>query len=101
MSKKELYQKKIEGRLQELKDEIIILKTRVDNAKNDVQLEYLNQIEKLKKLEKEAEEKLSEFKQKGDDSWESFKESVEHNWDKLSDEITNLKKKFKDEESSK
>ncbi|AXH10129.1 hypothetical protein CP960_08670 [Malaciobacter halophilus] len=98
MTKKELYEKKIEGRLQELKDEISILKTRVDNAKTEVKLEYVNQLENLKNLEQIAEKNLDEFKNKSDDTWEKFKENIEESWDKLSCEITQLKKKFKENE---
>lgn len=95
MTKKELYEKKIEGRLQELKDEISILKTRVDNAKTEVKLEYVNQLENLKNLEQIAEKNLDEFKNKSDDTWEKFKENIEESWDKLSCEITQLKKNLK------
>jgi len=77
MNKKELYQKKLQAEFDQLSAEIDKLKAKAELAQADAQLDYYNEIEKLRSMRDEAKSKLAEFNNASDDAWEDFKEGMD------------------------
>ena len=83
MSMKELYERKMQSQLNELKTEVAGLKEKVGQAEANLELEYYTLIDELH-LELEAtEQKFHLLKQAQDEKWEEFKTELELSWDSL------------------
>lgn len=95
MSKKEAYEKKLQGQLNEWRAEIDKLKARTDSAEGDAQLEYYKQVEDLRTRQDAAREKLEELKAAGHDSWEGLKTGLDSAWDSLSRSVKSATSRFK------
>jgi len=83
MREKELYQQKVEARLEELKAEISRLRAQASGASADAQLEINKQIDALEDQLAEGESKLAALAAAGEDSWESIKEDIDTAWQSL------------------
>jgi hypothetical protein len=77
MSEKQAYRQKIDAKMEEWNAEIDRLEARADRAGADVQLEYYEQIKRLRALQEEARGKLKELEAAGDDAWEDFRDGVD------------------------
>lgn len=77
MSEKESYRKKIEAKMEEWNAEIDKLEARAERAGADVQLEYYEQLKRLRALQEEARKKLEALDETGDDGWEKLKGDIE------------------------
>ncbi len=95
MSKKEAYEKKLQGQLNEWRAEIDKLKARADSAEGDAQLEYYKQLEDLRTKQEVASEKLEELKAASNDSWEDLKTGLDSAWDSLSRSVKSATSRFK------
>lgn len=95
MNDKELYQQKMQARLDELKADVDKLKAKASGASADVQLDINRQIEVLERKIDEGKAKLSELAGAGEDAWESIKDGVESAWDSLKSAATDAASKFK------
>lgn len=95
MNDRELYQRKMQARLDESKAEIDKLKAKASGASADVQLDINRQIRVLERNIQEGRAKLSEIASAGEDALESIKEGVESAWDSLKSAATDAVAKFK------
>ncbi|WP_299203405.1 coiled coil domain-containing protein [uncultured Amphritea sp.] len=95
MSKKELYQQKLQAHLDEMSADINKLKAKADNAGADVQLEYYKQLEELKTMQASARNKLDELKNAGDDAWEDLKTGMDSAWGSISTALKSASSRFK------
>jgi len=95
MSMKDAYEKKLQAQLDEWGAEIDKLKTKVDNAEADAQLEYYKQIEELRSMQESASNKLVELKEAGDDAWEDLKAGIDSAWDSLGNALKSAASRFK------
>ena len=95
MNDKELYQQKMQARLDEWKAEVNKLKAKLSGASADAQLDINQQIRVLERNIEEGKVKLSEIAAAGEDAWESIKEGVESAWDSLKSGVTDAAAKFK------
>lgn len=95
MGKKEAYEKKLQGQLNEWRAEIDKLKARADSAEGDAQLEYYQQVEDLRNRQDVAREKLEELKAASHDSWEDLKAGLDGAWDSLSRSVKSATSRFK------
>ena len=95
MNEKELYQQKMQARLDEWKAEIARLKAKASGASADVQLEVNRKIETLEGKIEEGKAKLAELAEAGEDAWESIKDGVESAWDSLKSAAADAASKFK------
>jgi len=77
MSDKDSYRKKTLAKMEEWNAEIDKLEARADRAGSDVQLEYFEQLKRLRALQEEATGKLDELDDADDDSWESARDDVD------------------------
>lgn len=95
MSKKEAYQKKLQGQLDEWRAEIDKLKARAEAADGDARLEYYKHVEELRARQNAASEKLEELRTASDEGWEDLKAGVDSAWDSLSRSIKSAASRFK------
>ncbi len=86
MSIRDVYEKKMQAQLDELKSRLEVFKEKASQEETNLQLEYYTLIEEINLELKSAHEKLQLLKQAGDDTWEEFKTEVETTW-KLLDEL--------------
>jgi chromosome segregation ATPase len=90
MSIRDVYEKKMQARLDELKSRLEVFKEKAGQEETNLQLEYYTLIEEINLELKSAHEKLQRLKQAGDDTWEEFKTEVETTWDLLDELIRSV-----------
>jgi len=95
MNDKELYQQKMQARLDEWKAQVDKLKAKSSGASADAQLDVNKQIRVLERNIEEGKAKLSELTEASEDAWESIKEGVESAWDSLKSGVTDAAAKLK------
>ncbi|MGB5365094.1 MAG: hypothetical protein WBM75_00550 [Polyangiales bacterium] len=95
MNDKELYQQKMQARLDEWKAQVDKLKAKASGASADAQLDMNKQIRVLERRIEEGKAKLSELTEASEDAWGSIKEGVESAWDSLKSAATDAASKFK------
>ena len=83
MSKREIYESKMQAQLDELKADIAGLKGKVEQAEINLELEYYTLIDELHLKLEASEHKLELLKQANEETWEEFKSELEHSWDSL------------------
>lgn len=95
MSKRDIYQQKIEAQLDEWSAEIDKMKAKAAKAEADAQLAYKDRITELRQKQQVALEKLQEFREAGEDAWEDLKAGVELAWDSLGEALNSAKTRSK------
>ena len=95
MNDKELYQQKMQARLDEWNAEVDKLKAKGSGASADVQLDMNKQLKVLEGRIEDGKAKLSELTEASEDAWESIKEGVESAWGSLRSAATDAAAKFK------
>jgi len=90
MSIRDVYEKKMQAQLDELKSRLEVFKEKAGQEETNLQLEYYTLIEEINLELKSAHEKLQRLKQAGDDTWEEFKTEVETTWDLLDELIRSV-----------
>ena len=95
MKDRELYQKKMQAKLNEWKAEVDKLKAKASMASADVQLEMNKLIKQLEHRIEAGRAKLSELAAAGEDAWGAIKEDVESSWDSLKSSVRDAVAKFK------
>lgn len=83
MSMRELYERKMQAQLNELKTEIAALKEKVGQEETNLELEYYTLIEELHLKLEATEQKFHLLKQAQNEKWEEFKVELELSWDSL------------------
>jgi len=96
MDNKQLYQKKMNAKLDEWKAEVDKLKAKASGASADVQLDLNKLIKELEGKVDEGKAKLAEIAQAGEDSWDAIKESTESTWNSLKSAFSDTVSKLKD-----
>jgi predicted ribosome quality control (RQC) complex YloA/Tae2 family protein len=90
MSIRDVYENKMQARLDELKARLEVFKEKADQEETNLQLEYYTLIDEVKLELETAHKKLQRLKQSGDETWEEFKAEVETTWDSLDELIRSL-----------
>ncbi len=90
MSIRDVYEKKMQARLDEWKTRLEQFKEKADQEETNLQLEYYTLIDEIKLELESGHKKLQRLKQASDDTWEDFKDEVETTWDSLDDLIRAL-----------
>jgi len=83
MHLKAIYQKKMQPRLDELKEEIDALRQKADEAETKLELEYYTLLDELQAMLEMASQKFQLLTQANEDDWEDFKSEFETIWDSL------------------
>lgn len=94
-SMKKAYENKLQSRLDECTAEINKLKAKADTVEDDVQLEYYEQIKKLREKQTTAQKKLHELKEADEDTWENIKAGIHSTWESLGDALKSARNIFR------
>ena len=78
--KRKIYEEKLDAQLKEWSAQIALLKTKADNAKAEVKIDYYKTIESLQHKQNDARKKLQELKAAGDEAWGDIKTGAEKVW---------------------
>ena len=81
------YEKKMQSRLEDLKNEIDRLREKASRAETNAELEYYTRIEELETKLHVANQKFQLLKQASDSKWHKIKTEFELVWDSLHDLI--------------
>ncbi len=95
MNNKEAYEKKIQAQIDEWNAEIAKLKAQAAHAQADVQINYNNQIEELRRRKETVSEKLGQLKQASEESWEDLKAGVEEGIDLVKITVDSILSRYK------
>ena len=98
MEEKTTYQERLKKKLQELSDSLAELTFRAEQLKNDVTLEYQEQIDSLRDKQHKVREKLEELEEAGDEAWEDIKDGIEHAWVDLKKSLDSAWSRFKSDD---
>ena len=96
MNEKELYRKKVQAELDQLKAELDKLKARADKADADTKLKANKQIKELESKINEVENKLNELAETSADAWGALKNGVDSAMDSLKSGFKDAASKFKE-----
>ena len=96
MNEKELYRKKAQAELDQLKAELDKLKAKADKADADTKLVANKQIKELESKIKEGQTKLNELAETSADAWGSLKGGVDSAMDSLKAGFKDAASKFKE-----
>lgn len=83
MHLKALYEKKMQPRLDELKEEIDELRQKAGEAETNLELEYYTLLDEAQVELETASQKFQLLIQANEDDWEDFKSEFETTWDSL------------------
>ena len=83
MHLKAIYEKKMQPRLDELKEEIAGLRQKADEAETNLELEYYTLLDELQVKLEIASQKFELLTQANEDDWENFKSEFETIWESL------------------
>jgi uncharacterized phage infection (PIP) family protein YhgE len=95
MSKKEIYQKKLQAQLDEWSAEVDKLKAKADLAQDDAQLDYHKEIEKLRAMQETGSSKLAELKDASDEAWEDLKVGMDSARNSIGNALKSANSRFK------
>ena len=94
MDKKDAYVKKMKAQLDEWSADIDKLQAKAEKAEAGLQLEYQDQMEKVRSLRTAARQKLTQLKEAGGEAWKEFKTGVETARDELENALTKAQKQI-------
>lgn len=94
MSEKASYRQKIRAKLDEWNAEIDKFEAKADQAQADAQIEYYEQLKKLRALQEEAGNKLEALDEAGEDAWEDVKDGVDIAADALDHAVQSVRSHF-------
>jgi uncharacterized coiled-coil DUF342 family protein len=95
MSEKEIYQQKLEAKLDEWRSEIDKMRAKASGASADAKLEMNKMADELEAKIEEGKNKLAELADASDDKWESVKDDLEAKWQSLKSAFSDAASKFK------
>ena len=80
---REIFERKMQAQLDELKVELAELKDKAGRAEANLELEYFTLIDELRLKLEEVEQKFELLQEANDEKWEEFKTELELSWDSL------------------
>ena len=95
MGNKELYQQKMQAKLDGWKAEVDKLKAKASGTSADAQIKMNKHIREIESKIEEGKSKLSELATAGEGAWETVKDGLESAWDSLRSAISDATSKFK------
>ena len=90
MHLKEIYEKKMQPQLDELKAEIDELRKKADQAETNLGLEYYTLVDELQVKLESASQKFHLLTQANEHNWEEFKTEFELTWNALRELIKSV-----------
>lgn len=95
MDKRDVYEKKMKEKLDQWRDRIDELKVKADQAEAEAKIEYHQQIDKLRAMQRASEEKMRKLRTAGDDAWEDLKAGMDMAWESLGEAVRSAASRFK------
>ncbi len=74
--------------------DIEALEARASEAAADAKIEYFEQIDNLKKHQRDSQAKLDDLRQSSDSAWEDMKAGMEQSWNSLEKAVNNAASRF-------
>ena len=81
--KRDAYVQQLKAKMDEWKNEINELEAKAEQAKEEVETQYRQQIDEYRAKRKEIEDKIAEMEKAEDGVWEDLKEGIENSWEWL------------------
>jgi uncharacterized coiled-coil DUF342 family protein len=85
MSDRELYEQKLQAKIDEWKAEAAKLRAKAEGASADARLEWKRQVDDLEDEIGRAEDRLRELRESSGDAWASVKQGAEDAWASISE----------------
>jgi hypothetical protein len=95
MTDKEMYQRKLQARLDEINAEIDKFHAMAEKAGAEARLQYYEKLDELKDLQLKAIDHMAEFKASSDEAWEDLKTGMESAWNSLEDAVKTAISRYK------
>ncbi len=89
------YRENVKKAIDEIFDQIEVLKTKADNASEEVKQEYHQKIKELELLRDQMENKLQEIANAADDKWDDVKKTVNSSFESFREGFQKLGDLFK------
>jgi uncharacterized coiled-coil DUF342 family protein len=83
MENSDLYLQKINAQIDKYSAELALTRSKATVVHVDIKLEYLNQVEKVKKKRDGLKKKYKEISKASESLWEDIKEVTENAWNDL------------------
>lgn len=94
MSSKQAYVEKMQARLNKWDSEIEALEAKARETAADAKIEYFEQLDTLKKYQRDTQSKLDDLRRSGDEAWKDMKTGVDQAWDSLERAVDNASSRF-------
>jgi len=91
---KEVYQKRIESQLSQLRGKVDELSQQATQAEAYLQIEYHQWVSHLRFKQERAQLRYEELKNSGERSWEDFQDGVEHSLTDLKNSVDQTMLRF-------
>ncbi|MGM0596891.1 MAG: coiled coil domain-containing protein [Myxococcota bacterium] len=95
MNKKELYQQKLEAKLEKWSADIEKLKAKAKDLNAESQIKYKKEIEEMQYLLKATRAKLDDLKNTSKGAWDDIKSGLDTSKESLKNAITSAYSRFK------
>jgi hypothetical protein len=82
-TKKEIYQQKVEAKIEQVNAQIDSYLSKIDETKADTKLEIKNQLDDLTNQRKTVERKFEEIRNAGQDAWSDMRSGLDDAIDEL------------------
>ncbi|WP_291322620.1 hypothetical protein [Desulfonatronospira sp.] len=86
---------KLKAKLDEWNAEIDRLNAKAEQTEAEAKMEYLQQVEELKKYRDEAQQKMEMLQEAGEGAWEDMKSGVEMAVESMAQAIKSARERFK------
>lgn len=94
MDKKEIYRKKIEGKLEEWKAEADKFKAKAKQRQIDTEAEFKNEIDQVMQKRDYLISRVKELNSAGEEAWKEIREDIEKAGDEFKKTLKKARKKF-------
>ena len=95
MERKEMYQEKLQAKLDELQARIMQLKAQGKQLESGAQLELQQQIEALRVKQQSVKDKMAELSNAGEDAWQDLKSGINKATDELAEAVRAAGQRFR------
>jgi len=94
MEEKDLYQKKLESKLKEIKARMEMLEAKAVQAKAEFKPEYQKHLYELRQKREALRSKLDEIKKSSGEAWKDVQQGAQAAWDELDKAFRDASNKF-------
>ncbi len=92
---RDAFVQKLKAKIDEWNAEIDRLNARAEQAEADAKMEYLQQVDEIKKHRADALQKMEKLQESGEGAWEDMKSGVEMAVDSMIQAVKSARERFK------